>query len=289
MKRTLFLLTLLLIVTGNIWAQRSFSVGSITYEVTSEENKEVVVYFISDQSLTSVDIPATVVDRKNERYSVIGINPTAFFCKKSVKQITLPNSITCIGDNVFWGCESLAQITLPNSVTSIGEFAFMNCKSLTQITIPNSVTSIGESAFSGCKSLKQITLPNSITSIGNNVFYNCESLTQIALSDRVTDIGSGMFLGCKSLTNITIPSSVKNMGKVVLGSRTNVKKLIVNAIVPPKINDATFGDCPPALQVYVPARALETYKAAEGWRDLNLNAIEPKNKTVRKNVGLSFY
>ncbi|MBQ4143359.1 MAG: leucine-rich repeat domain-containing protein, partial [Thermoguttaceae bacterium] len=49
-----------------------------------------------------------------------------------------------------WGCTSLTSVTIPNSVTSIGNYAFFLCKSLTSVTIPESVTSIGNSAFIGC-------------------------------------------------------------------------------------------------------------------------------------------
>ncbi len=44
-------------------------------------------------------------------------------------------------------CPVLASVTIPNSVTSIGEYAFQFCHMLTSITIPNSVTSIGRKAF----------------------------------------------------------------------------------------------------------------------------------------------
>ena len=45
------------------------------------------------------------------------------------------------------GCTSLTSVTIPNSVTSIGDYAFDDCTSLTSVTIPNSVTSIGSGAF----------------------------------------------------------------------------------------------------------------------------------------------
>ncbi len=58
-----------------------------------------------------------------------------------------------IGDFAFEYCTSLKNITIPDSVTSIGGWAFSSCDSLTSIQIPDSVTSIGSSAFSGCTSL----------------------------------------------------------------------------------------------------------------------------------------
>ncbi len=49
--------------------------------------------------------------------------------------------------SAFDDCTSLTSVTIPNSVTSIGDYAFNGCFSLTNVTIPNSVTSIGDGAF----------------------------------------------------------------------------------------------------------------------------------------------
>ncbi|MDE5775787.1 MAG: leucine-rich repeat domain-containing protein, partial [Treponemataceae bacterium] len=57
---------------------------------------------------------------------------------------------------VFRGCTSLESVTIPDSVTSIGDGAFHGCTSLTNVTIPASVTSIWNSAFDGCTSLTTI-------------------------------------------------------------------------------------------------------------------------------------
>ena len=70
-------------------------------------------------------------------------------------------------------------MTIPNSVTSIGDFAFYYCSSLESVTIPNSVTSIGYDAFSGCSSLASVTIPNSVTSIGDDAFSDCNDLKTI--------------------------------------------------------------------------------------------------------------
>ena len=65
--------------------------------------------------------------------------------------------VTKIGDKAFGNCYyDLTSITIPNSVTSIGNYAFLYCYGLTSITIPNSVTSIGEGAFEGCENLSSV-------------------------------------------------------------------------------------------------------------------------------------
>lgn len=52
-----------------------------------------------------------------------------------------------ICDYAFEGCINLAAITVPESVTGIGDCAFEDCVGLTEIFIRDGVTSIGKSAF----------------------------------------------------------------------------------------------------------------------------------------------
>ena len=95
---------------------------------------------------------------------------------------------------VRWPNEAIPEnghVTIPNSVTCIGDEAFTFCHSLTSITIPNSVTSIREKAFSGCICLRSIIIPNSVTSIGEGAFVDCNSLTSIVCKALVPPIFSG--------------------------------------------------------------------------------------------------
>ncbi|MBR4365711.1 MAG: leucine-rich repeat domain-containing protein [Bacteroidaceae bacterium] len=136
---------------------------------------------------------------------------TAFQSCSRLVSVTIPESVTSIGDYAFEKCPSLTSIVvengnpvydsrgncnaiiktatntlvsgckntvIPNSVTSIGDHAFMNCSGLTSVTIPNSVTSIGEYAFDQC-GLTSVTIPNSVTSIDKYSFSRCHNLTEI--------------------------------------------------------------------------------------------------------------
>ena len=70
----------------------------------------------------------------------------------------------------FYYCSSLTSVTIPDSMTGIGDYAFCDCSSLTSVTIPEGVTSIGEGAFSDCSSLTSVYFMGNAPELGGNVF-----------------------------------------------------------------------------------------------------------------------
>jgi hypothetical protein len=206
--------------------------------------------------------------------SVTSIGDAAFIGCSGLTSITIPNSVTSIGDNAFENCSGLTSITIGNSVISIGNFAFNSCSGLTSITIGNSVTSIGDYAFGYCSRLTSITIPNSVISIGNYAFISCSGLTSITIPNSVTSIGDDAFENCSGLTSITIGNSVTSIGDWAFENCTNLVSIYIYATTPIVLPSNVFYAVNIyACTLYVPAGSKNAYQAALIWGDF-LNIVE---------------
>lgn len=170
----------------------------------------------------------------------------------NLTSVTIPSTVTSIGNAVFQQCKSLTTVSFAEecSSLSIGEFAFNNCTALESIVIPNYVTTLGYGAFEGCSILQSVTfeagsqlkaisgatfygcdkletinIPSSVESIGDSAFGYCKSLKSITIPDSVTTIDSAAFWGCSALESIMIPESVTTIGDNIFKECSNLKKV----------------------------------------------------------------
>ncbi len=180
--------------------------------------------------------------------------------------MTIPSSVTSIGDCAFSGCSSLTSVTIPSSVTSIGSSAFYSCSGLTSVTIPNSVTSIGSYAFYKCSGLTSVVIPSSVTSIGGYAFRGCTGLTSVTIPSGVKSIGGYAFSNCSGLTSVTIGNGVKSIGSQAFANCQELTDVTCLAkIVPSTYSNAFENSLPEYTTLHVPAASINSYKTTDPW------------------------
>ena len=161
---------------------------------------------------------------------------------KKIASITIPDTITSIGEDAFAGCVGLTGITIPDSVKRIEKEAFRDCSKLTSVIISDGVTNIGTSVFRGCTKLENITLPDSIKTIGGWTFSECDSLESITIPRKVKRIGHSTFESCFNLTSIVIPNGVTSIGERAFSGCTSLKSITIPDSVT-SIGEDAFEDC----------------------------------------------
>ena len=298
MKKVLLLLGLMLLpLAVHAVSQK---IDGIYYNLNPTAKTAEVVFRVKYQYSGDIVIPSSVTYEEIE-YSVIGISANAFRGSSELTSVTIPSSVTSIGDGIFSGCTSLSSIIIeegnpnydsrencnaiiettnnillfgcsntiiPNNVVTIGECAFWRCSGLTSIAIPNCITSIGRSAFMDCPGLTSICIPNSVTSIGYCAFADCGNLATVVIGNALTNIGEGAFLSTGLADMYLYAEKVPELGGTVFGYSNYYKATL-----------------------HVPAGSLEAYDNAGQWKDFGkivaLTDDDPKPtgiKGVNNNV-----
>jgi hypothetical protein len=144
-----------------------------------------------------VEIPSTITG-----LPVTGIVQPGFSSVSTVTSVTIPDSVTNLGEFAFVSCSSLAEVTISQNVTNIGFGVFEDCFSLSEVTFRGAVTSIGDDAFASCHDLS-LTIPDSVTNLGQYAFFG-SGLTNVVIPAGLTSIGEAAFLDCSLLPAITV-------------------------------------------------------------------------------------
>ncbi len=223
----------------------------------------------------NVVIPSTINDG-GISYSVTSIGKLAFMdnyqSNTTMQQVTIPSTVTTIGEQAFASCSALTTVTIPASVTSIGLTPFFSCRSLTSLTvasgntkydsregcnaiietatntlvagiatstIPSTVTAIGDYAFY-MMPIASIVIPGSVKTIGQAAFIYCSYLTSVTLSEGLETIGQNAFDGCEALESINIPSTTTSISTAFSG--TGLTSVVIPISIS-SLDDYAFDRC----------------------------------------------
>ncbi|MBQ9742634.1 MAG: leucine-rich repeat protein [Ruminococcus sp.] len=227
----------------------------------------------------------------------------------SIESVTIPSSVTHIGDYAFRNCSSLESVTIPSRVTSIGDSVFDGCSSLASInvekdnsictsvdgvlfsrdmttlikypanktaakySIPEGVTEIVDGAFGDCRNLQNLTVSGSVETLYG--ISGCDSLLSVTILEGVKSIGSYCFYDCSSLESVTIPSSVASICGDAFDYCGSFESFIVDKDNSnyTSVDGVLFSKDMTTLIKYPVNKAGETYTIPEGVTSIESGAI----------------
>ena len=231
------------------------------------------------------------------------IDSHAFLNCKKLASITLPNSVTYLGENdptssdggVFEGCESLTSFTFPSSYASrnLPSFTFKNCKNLATINWNGyNPKRLNSCAFWDCDKITWSQVPQSVEELGDNCFYDCAALTSVDLS-KIKKMDTGVFWGTP-LTSVEWPAAVTEIPARTFwacGQLTTIKGIpgqpgAWDNIT--KIGENAFNQCTALTTIKLPAE-LKTIDAQAFRTCINLATVDYGTKVETIGDGAFWY
>ena len=298
MRKVGIMLTMLMSLIGT---------KAFAYDFSVENTEGITLYYnyINDGKELELTYKTKSVPKGGGEISISGYG--------GIKKIVIPSEVTYlnrtrkvtkIGEDVFYRCYDLEEITIPPTITMIGEFAFYwnsnlkkviisdiaawcncdswrsnplgydnadlysdenklvtnliipdgveeikwncfeNCKRIETVTFPNSLKRIGMAAFKG-SGLKYLNLPNSVAIIEGSAFQYCKNLSTVTLSNCTRTIEACAFANCSELISISIPNTVEVIGSWAFGDCNKIEKVYSYLEEPFEVPNGNYTDLKP--------------------------------------------
>ena len=254
--------------------------NSYRYEIQEDGSVMLLSWFMADEDTdggVDVVVPAEVDGRP---VTALG---DSFLKGVRIHSLVLPDTLTRLLNEVFYGCEGLEEVTIPRSLTHLG-VGFIACPDLKRIhvdpdnpafverdgvlfskdgttlmrypagreervyTVPDGVTTLG--SFAGSVWLETVVLPASVTNVGSYTFRSCPNLRSIVLPEGVTGLGYELFHSCERLESVTIPHSVRIITRLAFGDCKSLKEITIPEGVE-QLETLSFSGCSSLASVTV--------------------------------------
>lgn len=245
-------------------------------------------------NLTSIVLPSTI--QLIDRYA---------FYSSGLTGITIPESVTSIGNSAFRNCAKLRTVTVGSGKKSFGKNVFRSCTLLNKITFDGSESAFnGEDPFRDCPQLKSVFV-NDLSPWCKSTFYqgSCNPLyyskklellrnwndyyksydvvENLVIPNDISIINSYAFYGCDSLKSVTIPASVNEIGSYAFSgcSKLTTVTLFADSITSSKAFSNTKN-----ATLYVPFGSKNYYQEDGNWDNDFANIIEMEPTVAKVSI-----
>lgn len=234
-----------------------------------------------------VNVPPTIRGR-----TVVGVAAQAFMDCRTVTEITLPESVSRVGEGAFRGCSALRSIRVvednayyevrsgalcsrggellclpagwteteydvPEGVRSIGAYAFFGCASLRRVALPAGVERLGDHAFAGCCDLEAVQLPAVEPQMGEEVFAGCPKLADRDFRTAPDGMGGCVVTGYTGhASEVTVPGNIGGLRVTAIGEGAFENRFALTRVVLPEgiqtLGRGAFLGCSSLKEVVLP-------------------------------------
>lgn len=241
--------------------------GDYTYEVDSETLKGYLTGYTGKD--TEIVLPEEL-----DGTVIAGISADTFYNCDTLEKITIPASITAIGESAFFDCDNLkefvvaeenetyyaqdgvlfrkkdhclmayppalpaASYTVPDGVQELYYAAFGKCTNLQEIQLPDGLQYIDDWVFA-YDTFSSISIPDSVVEICDYAFAYCENVTEWTLPAELTYIGNAAFANCTGMTEVVLPTGLATIGQAAFAG-TGLQEITIPASVE-EIGYSAFG------------------------------------------------
>lgn len=251
MKKIKFLLAAMMAIVS---VPRVWAVDGDTFTAQTEDGVTLTFKVISE-TLKTCEVSSNCIDATYTGAVTVPATANGY-------------AVTKIGDYAFIE-SNVGSITLPNSITAIGNGAFSYTHNLQTMTIPSGVTDFGEGeTFIYSESLQSVVVSEGVTTIPDDFVNQCRALTSVSIPEGVTSIGVTAFGGCTALTEVVIPSTVTNIDENAF-VQTGLQRIEVKNPTPIEINADCFTPRYAYATLVVPFGSMVDYQGAAVWSNFN--------------------
>ncbi len=241
-------------------------IDNVVYDIDLDSNTASV---IKSNEATGDVVLLTEIERSGSAYPVTSLDSHAFY-GTSITSLTIPASVMAIGASALGDCPLLEKVVIEDSQSVLEGDSYLYYAEgrhdyfyLGRNLSENAADSwLFRSAF------PHTVIGGYATQIP--FLYGSTELETVVITAPATSIRTMCFAECHALTEVTLPKELETLGIQVFYNSPSIRKVTVNAPVPP-VFERDYSQFEPEVlaqaTLYVPKGSSALYAQAPVWKE----------------------